>query len=811
MRHGSGSVVVVAMMAIVACGGGGAPAERCVSSADCVATEICLDGVCTARAPGSDAGTDAGPTVPGDGAADACAVPCGTGCCGAGERCTAEGNCLLDLGPCDGDGVCLDDSYCVEGRCAPYGTGPRGDRNDLCRRAVLPGRFAPAIQCRWDGPPAGDPLPGFREVESTALVVDFAIGRGADDPVRPSIVFISAQDFAYGDRGALRIIDGRTCADQGLLAAAEDRVGAATTPAVGDLDGDGRPEIVAKSGEGGLVAFGYAPARAAFERLWFSRDASGSRDRSFGSRAIPSLSIADLDDDGAPEILMGAVVYAADGTLLDAAQGLHDIVSYSQPPVVADIDHDADAELVTGDAVFDWDRIARRWVPRPWAAARTDGFVAVADFGSFPMAAGDFDGGPEIAVISNGTARVQSIGGDVVFGPIALPGGSHGGNPTIADFDGDGRAEIASGGPGSLTVFDLDCSATGATGECASSGTDGVLWTRAVRDFSSGINGSSVFDFEGDGRAEVVYADECYLRVFDGRSGDVVWSAPRSSGTWIEAPIVADADGDYNAEIVVGSNSRHGPCPALDPLHAGLTCDADADCPTGGRCDAGLCRCTSAAECGDPDSYACTAALPGTSGAGNVCRAQFTADIVGIRVYADASDRWVSSRRIWNQHAYAVTNVREDGTIPRTSEVQRNWSTPGLNDFRRNVQGDLVPLAGPDLTIGRGSFERTCTPSSPVIPLRAEVCNRGAEPVDSGMVATFFDGDPRASGTPICSATTTRTLPPGMCEPVACDWDPAPTEGVREVYLFVDRDDDNVECVETNNVARIASVGCVLI
>src|SRR5690606_503941 len=110
-----------------------------------------------------------------------------------------------------------------------------------------------------------------------------------------------------------------------------------------------------------------------------------------------------------------------------------------------------------------------------------------------------------------------------------------------------------------------------------------------------------------------------------------------------------------------------------------------------------------------------------------------------------------------------VTGVLEDGTIPRTSAVARNWSEPALNDFRKNVQGDLVPLAGPDLTIGRGSFDRGCTEAMPVIPLNAEVCNRGAEPVDSGMVATFYDGDPRSGGAPICSAVTARTLPPGVC------------------------------------------------
>jgi hypothetical protein len=62
---------------------------------------------------------------------------------------------------------------------------------------------------------------------------------------------------------------------------------------------------------------------------------------------------------------------------------------------------------------------------------------------------------------------------------------------------------------------------------------------------------------------------------------------------------------------------------------------------------------------------------------GQRLRASFTEEIVGIRVYRDASDRWVSSRRVWNQHAYAVTMVDEDGTIPRTSAMRRNWSTMG--------------------------------------------------------------------------------------------------------------------------------------
>ena len=53
-----------------------------------------------------------------------------------------------------------------------------------------------------------------------------------------------------------------------------------------------------------------------------------------------------------------------------------------------------------------------------------------------------------------------------------------------------------------------------------------------------------------------------------------------------------------------------------------------------------------------------------------------------VHVIEDAQHRWIPTRRIWNQHAYHVTNIREDGTVP--VHMQPNWK--GLNTFRTNVQ-----------------------------------------------------------------------------------------------------------------------------
>jgi hypothetical protein len=62
-----------------------------------------------------------------------------------------------------------------------------------------------------------------------------------------------------------------------------------------------------------------------------------------------------------------------------------------------------------------------------------------------------------------------------------------------------------------------------------------------------------------------------------------------------------------------------------------------------------------------------------------------------VQVIRDVEDRWIQSRRIWNQHTYHVTNVNEDGTIPQFE--QPSWEL--FNTFRTNAQiengGACVP------------------------------------------------------------------------------------------------------------------------
>ena len=89
--------------------------------------------------------------------------------------------------------------------------------------------------------------------------------------------------------------------------------------------------------------------------------------------------------------------------------------------------------------------------------------------------------------------------------------------------------------------------------------TDGtVKWQTVVQDSSSNRTGSSVFDFDRDGAAEVVYGDELYLWVLDGSNGSLRFRTPKSSCTWYEYPLVADVDADGHAEILGVANNNCG-------------------------------------------------------------------------------------------------------------------------------------------------------------------------------------------------------------------------------------------------------------
>ncbi len=666
--------------------------------------------------------------------------------------------CAETYGACTHDRDCGLDRVCREAVCVDEGVdGATPLCSSGCVQSVDIEEILPSEQCRWEGDPVVAST--HNQVMVTPVVVDFQLDSDLDESTyAPSIVFPSFPTANYGTLPGywapsyLRIVDGGTCQTLFTLNGPGDEVEGVASVAVGDLDGDGRAEIVAAAFGDGLIAFRYDETMKEFVRYWHTNDPGYDGNGQANIWAGPSL--YDLNDDGTPEILFHESVYDAQGNILDDVTLARGNYERGVIPVVADVDEDGAPEVVFNEGVFAWDEVNQELVRETYSPyAVTGGQVAVAEMGVFPVsspvAGQDY---PEIVVVRDELVYVKTIDGQVVFGPLPIPegpvsnsNGNKGGAPTVADFDGDGRAEFATAGADRYVVFDLDCQDPVDLGNCASGSTDGILWVQASQDASSNMTGSSVFDFDADGAAEVVYADECYLRVYDGKTGEVRYSAPRSSGTAYDNPIIVDVDGDFRTEIVAAANDYGNlVCPSTDPLRNSTVFE---------------------------ESH-------------------------GIVVLRDVEDRWAASRPVWNQHAYSVTHVGNRGETIRSSEVLRNWDVDGLNNFRQNVQGDVDALANADAAVLR--------PDSLFVPcadgmatMSAEVCNRGALPMGRGVVLAFRDDQ----NVEICRGQTSQSLSIGSCERVSCTG--PMTETSMDVLAVADPDGVQSECLETNNEATM--------
>ncbi len=643
--------------------------------------------------------------------------------CPEGEACI-DGECVLGEGPCADDDECANDTYCDEGLCLPWSSRADGDSDETCVSLLPPdpGVLEPEIQCAW------------REgsVIMTPLVIDLD-GLELDGRLIPEIVFVTYASLG-STSGELVAITGDTCREIWREPVGDYRL--CGELAAGDLDEDGLPDI---------VVVGNRRVQAFAGRLGIPM---------WSSEAVPqpnAPAIADADLDGDPDVVF------ANG-VLDGATGRALWSRSSAPndwpvPAVADVDLDGRPEIIRGSSIVD-------------AATGIDETpAAMADSGQGVVAIGELDGDtpePEIVVASSAgylgtptsTIRVhRASDGEIVFGPFDMPlGGRFAGVPTIADLDGDGRTEFAAAAGRQLNVYDFDCLGDARPAECEG---EGVLWTRPVQD-QSGAAGVSVFDFQDDGKPEVVYADECFLRAYDGETGRATLAATHTSGTCFEVPVIADADGDGQSEIVQSENVSLVSCPEVDP------------------------------ETGTP----------------------YRGGVDGVTVYEDPEGRWVPSRPVWNQNSYHITNVNADGSIP--SPEPNNWDS--FNNYRQNEPGVGEPqeLRSPDATVSRGRVQRERCPER--ITLLATVANRGAGRLEAGARVVFYDRDPEEpDAEQLCDVATRISLGPGNRVDVECAFVPPPAGESIDVHVRVDAADAVAECLEGNNATVFREVGCFLI
>ncbi|MCP4361020.1 MAG: hypothetical protein GY796_23685, partial [Chloroflexi bacterium] len=407
--------------------------------------------------------------------------------------------------------------------------------------------------------------------------------------------------------------------------------------AAGDIDADGEVEIVAPSDT-------YTSSNGFINSIFIYRgdgeDAGNgsplirridfpSLGTSLGRETIGSVALADLDGQSGAEIIIGSELgmYAFYGNgvtywFTDTFQGPSNPTTIT--PMVGNLDLDPEPEIVVNmnqtlvvyeaDGAIGWSQTFTGEVGMPLLADLTgDGLLDI------------------VAYDVNGQVRLYdyNLGTPQLLWQTALSTtiGIVRGGPAIVDVDGNGNPEIAISHDGFHTVLDKD---------------GNVVWSTQLDPGAPG--GVSVADIDGDNEIEIVTG----MRYDDGigvgrlyalnADGSILWQVPAYDSTSANSQSVLDVDGDGVYEIAWNGaqygftifNGVDGAILFNEPLAESLTA---TDYPIFADVDL--------------DGYA-EIVVPSND---------------GIRVFG-FDGVWGSSRPLWNQHSYHISNINDDLTVP---------------------------------------------------------------------------------------------------------------------------------------------------
>ncbi len=323
----------------------------------------------------------------------------------------------------------------------------------------------------------------------------------------------------------------------------------------------------------------------------------------------PNVGFADFNADGYPDIYVGNKIFDAEtGTLLVtnssvtnfggsyAHTGSHKLPS----PCVANLTGDIKPELVLGNEVYQITITNRTGTAgnsmtlsasvTPPSGIDVDGHPQVADF--------NLDGYLDV-FISNKTTSGGTMGlyvwdvhNNTILGSTTVSQTGTGKSiPLVADIDGDDNMEI-------VIQSRVSGNKVQAYKFNRNTGTFSMMWDIAV-DEDSYSNAATTFDFNQDGDMEVLLTDQSSIKILNGATGALLTQLSFGECTVMQYPIIADVDADGNAEI----------------------------------------------------------AICGQFGAGHTNSGHLV-------VFSSSTVPWAPARKVWNQYMYNVTNINQDLSVP---------------------------------------------------------------------------------------------------------------------------------------------------
>ncbi len=514
------------------------------------------------------------------------------------------------------------------------------------------------------------------------------------------------------------------------------------TPAVGDIDNDGLGEIILSNRIPGNIATVYALEHNGTIK-WFSNIDNGF------SNQPNEWHLADFNQDGVVEAYSRfTILNAQTGAVYTQMPGNYD----DRLSVAADILPDSfcsacsGLELVVANKVYAVDINGAGLVLQTTAAMGGKGFTSVADW--------DLDGDLDIIVADwTGINRLYIWNGQTsaVLHTFTGIDPTNASRPAIANFDTDPEPELIIKTKQNIICLDNDMS---------------IIWQVPIQENGGGCGTSAtLFDFNGDGVLEVVSRDETQFAVYASLNGDLLYSVPCFSATALEVPIIADVDGDGEAEIVT----------------------------------------------------ICGVGIFGTPG--------YDINQGRVRLFQSAASPWQPCRPVWNQHGYFNVNINNDLSIPKQQQQHHLQFPQGSSNYPFNT---FMAQFGPQLAINNANnlANATGTISSVCVngTVTYEVCNQGVAVLPAGTPVAIYNANPtvNSNATLLQVDYIASELSTGDCltmQYISTTADSifilANFDGLLQPpFTFDDLNPDNLavpECEPENNLSGIALPGLPVI